>query len=218
MQYNFKILVNMDNTAERLIALIQRAQKEHEKDYYLFIIPQFLSKKFISHCAMKEDVSLLTDYIKLLRTENSITIKSSLTYSLIVLYGKFFTDASHNKNSKLEAKHLFAQNENEMKNHEMLMNLRHNFVAHRGETDSEIGIAFMIVPKIGEPDDKQMRFSQLKQYSFSTAQLNKIEKLLNVINRYLEDSVQKQGQKLNDSYLKIFTPEQISLMVMNNKK
>ena len=61
------------------------------------------------------------------------------------------------------------------------MNLRHQFIAHRGETDSEIGIAFMIIPKEGSIDDNQIRFTQLKQNSFSPVRLDLIEKTINHI-------------------------------------
>ena len=142
-----------------------------------------------------------------------------LTYSLISLYGKCFTDGSQHSNSKLEPSHLFKEDDTENQEvHTYLMNLRHQFIAHRGETDSEIGIAFMIIPKEGSIDDNQIRFTQLKQNSFSPERLDLIEKTINHIIESLKESIEKNGQKLYENFLKIFTPEQIKLMLLNNAK
>ncbi len=208
----------MEKKTERLIDLLKKAQEQYSEEYLILTIPGFLSKKFIAYCSMKEDLELLLEYINILRNEKSHTIKSSLTYSLIALYGKCFTDGSQNSNSKLEPNHLFVNNEQNMETHNYLMNLRHQFIAHRGDTESEVGIAFMIIPKMGSLEQKEIRFSQLKQNSFSVEKLNLIEILITSIIESLLLSIQKNGQKLNDSYLSIFTPEQISLMLVNNAK
>ena len=208
----------MEEKTERLINLLKQVQNKYSEEYIIFMIPEFLSKKFIAYCAMKEDLELLLEYINVLRNEKSHLIKSSLTYSLIALYGKCFTDGSQNSNSKLEPNHLFANNEQNMEIHNYMMNLRHQFIAHRGDTESEIGVAFMIIPKKGNVDEKQIQFNQLKRSSFSSEKLNLIEILIKSIIEDLKVSIQKNGEKLNDSYLKIFTPEQISIMSVNNAK
>ena len=209
----------MEKKTERLIHLMKNAQNEYAEKYLIFPIPHILSKKFVAYCAMKEDLELLLEYIALLRKEESHILKSSLTYSLISLYGKCFTDGSQHSNSKLEPSHLFKEDDTENQEvHTYLMNLRHQFIAHRGETDSEIGIAFMIIPKEGSIDDNQIRFTQLKQNSFSPERLDLIEKTINHIIESLKESIEKNGQKLYENFLKIFTPEQIKLMPLNNAK
>ena len=93
----------MDKTTERYIQLIKNVQTEYSDKYFSFAIPGFMSKKFIAYCAMKRDLELVLEYIELLKAnQQNPTIKSSLTFSTIALYGKCFTDASKNKYPKLE--------------------------------------------------------------------------------------------------------------------
>ncbi len=210
----------MDRTTERYIQLIKNAQAEYSEEYFAVAIPGFMSKKFIAYCAMKRDLELVIEYITFLKTNpQNATVKSSLTFSTIALYGKCFTDASKNNYPKLEPKSLFKDQDGFLETHEFLMDLRHQFIAHRGKTESEIGIAFMLIPKAKGNDEKsQIRFNQLKQYSFNTEKLTEFENLIKFIIAELDGKIQKSGQKLHDGLLNNFTPEQLTLMIMNNAK
>jgi len=209
----------MDKTTERYIQLIKNAQAEYSEEYFAVAIPGFMSKKFIAYCAMKRDLELVLEYIEFLKTNpQNATIKSSLTFSTIALYGKCFTDASKNSYPKLEPNSLFANQDDFSKTHDFLMDLRNQFIAHRGKTESEIGIAFMLIPKKAGDSQSQIRFNQLKQYSFNTQKLTEFENLIKFIISELDKKIQKSGQKLHDGLLGNFTPEQLTFMVMNNAK
>ncbi len=209
----------MDKTTERYIQLIKNAQAEYSEEYFAFAIPGFMSKKFIAYCAMKRDLELVIEYIGFLKTSpQNATIKSSLTFSTIALYGKCFTDASKNSYPKLEPNSLFENQDDFLKTHDFLMDLRHQFIAHRGKTESEIGIAFMLLPKKAGDSQSQIRFNQLKQYSFNIQKLTEFENLIKYIISELDKKIQKSGQKLRDGLLDNFTPEQLTLMMMNNAK
>lgn len=208
----------MDKKTQRLIELIKTTQEEYADNYFISAIPGFLSKKFIAYCSMKEDLERGLEYIKILKTNPDPIIKSSLTYSLIALYGKCYTDATKNKSPKLEAKNFIEKDSELMKTHEFLMNLRHQFIAHRGDTESEVGIAYLLIPKNNKSEQSQVRFRQLKQHSFSNEDLEKFEKLINHNIEYLKTSIQKHGQKIYDTMFELFTPEQIVAMMVNNAK
>src|SRR6187402_2333988 len=120
----------MDKKTKHLIRLIKNAQTEYAENHLVVAIPGFLSKKFIAYCAMHEDLKRTLEYIKILRTDVDPIVKSALTYSLIALYGKCYTDASKNKFPKLESKNLFEENTPLSETHNFLMNLRHQFIAH----------------------------------------------------------------------------------------
>lgn len=105
-----------------------------------------------------------------------------------------------------------------METHVYLMDLRHQFIAHRGDTESEIGIAYMLVPKAENELQTQLQFSQVKQKSFSNIDLDRFENQMNFIHFVLLEKIKKTGQKLHDSYLNLFTPEQIVAMTINNAK
>jgi hypothetical protein len=208
----------MDTKTERLIHLIKQAQEKYSDEYLVLTVPGFISKKFIAYCSMKEDQELILQYINELRQNPSGIIKSSLSYSLISLYGKCFTDASKNSYPKLEPSDLFKDGDDNNETHKYLINLRHQFIAHRGDTENEIGISYMLVPKTHNTDKTQMRFSQLKMTSFSEKELTRIESLVKYIIEKLFEKMQKSGQKAHDSMMDLFTPEQLSLMLMNGAK
>lgn len=139
-----------------------------------------------------------------------------MTFSIISLYGKCFTDATHNKAPKLESDKLFQEQEELFEIHNYLMDLRHHFISHRGESEGEVEAAYIIIPKAeGEP---QIRYQRLKQVSFTIDQLEEITKLINFVLGELANKIQKSGQKAYSTYLKLFTPEQMSFMMLNNMK
>ncbi|MBE98652.1 hypothetical protein [Flavobacterium coralii] len=208
----------MEKYEQRLINLIKSAQEEYSDKYFIIAIPVFLGKKFVAYCSMKEDIELIIKYIDLLNEEVDDVIKSSLTYALISLYGKCFTDASKQKFPKLESKNLFEDKPELLLQHEFLMDLRHHFIAHRGETESEIGISYLIIPKEGDMNETQVRFSQLKQISFSKQQLNLLKELMLYIHNYLIEKIQKNGQKLHDDCFKIFDINTLKSMMINSVK
>ena len=94
------------------------------------------------------------------------------------------------------------------------MNLRHHFISHRGDTENEIKASFLLVPwKTGQP---QVRYSRSKKMLFDTEQRQNIDKLIDYILENLATKIQKSGQKLYKAYLKNFTPEQMTYMMLNN--
>lgn len=208
----------MDNKTDRLIHLIKQAQEHYSKDYLVLAVPGSISKKFIAYCAMKEDLELILQYIVELRKEPPGIIKSALSYSLISLYGKCFTDASKNSLPKLEPSELFKEGEENYETHNDLMALRHQFIAHRGDTENEIGISYMLVPKGGALEQTEMRFSQLKMVGFSKEDLDRFERLIKDLIHRLLEKIEKSGQKVHDGMLTLFSPEQLGLMLMNSAK
>jgi len=208
----------MDKKTEHLVRLIKKAQALYAEDYLVVAIPGFLSKKFIAYCAMKEDLERNLEYIRILRTNPDPIIKSALTYSLIALYGKCYTDASKNSFPKLEAKNFIEIESPLFETHNFLMDLRHQFIAHRGDTESEIGVSYMLIPKLDGIEQSQVRFSQVKQNSFSGEDSDMFEKLFIHTITYLKEMIQKNGQKIYEAFFEMFTPEQITFMLMNNAK
>lgn len=207
----------MERRTERYIHLIKKAQEEYSDENHVVAIPGFMSKKFIAYCSMHEDLNLLLNYIDELNKDHNRIVTSSLTYAMLALYGKCFTDASKNSNPKLEPKSLFVDQKELKETHDFLMDLRHQFIAHRGKTDSEIGISFMVVPKeniVGS----QVRFKQLKQVSFNGEKLLEIKTLISYLIDELKKKIQKSGQKVYDEFFNSFSVKEMSFMIMNNVK
>lgn len=208
----------MDTKNKRLIHLIKSAQEEYAEDNYLVAIPGFMSKKFIAFCSMREDLNLVLEYVGILKTSSlDIRIKSSLTYSIIALYGKCFTDASKNSCPKIEPDFEFNGKPDLRETHDFLMELRHQFIAHRGKNEGETGISFMVIPKIKE-ENSQLRFKQLKLYAFDSKKLVEIENIAKYLIEQLENKIIKNGKKVHEKFFKLFDVEQIQFMIMNYAK
>jgi hypothetical protein len=203
----------MDNATDRLIHLIKQAQEKYSNEYLVLAIPHFISKSFVTYCAMNEDLKLILEYIEFLKQKPEGVIKSSLTYSIISIYGKCFTDASKSSYPKLEPKDIFKKDEN-FETHNYMMEIRHQFIAHRGDTEFEVGISYMLLPKNETIDKSQIIFSQLKIVAFSDIDLNRIEKLVKFLLEILKIKIEKSAQKVHDSILHLFTPEQLGLMMI----
>ena len=204
----------MDEATDRLIEIVRRVKSTYSEENIVLAIPGFLSKSFTSFCSMREDLILIKQYLKRMMVENDEVVKSALTYSSISLYGKCFTDAASSNAPKLEPNQLFVEGNEFHGTHEYLMNLRHHFISHRGVTDSEIEVSYLLVPWEGE--QTQVRYSRLKKIAFDTEQRRSIDKLINYLLEKLAAKIQKSGQKVYKAYLKNFTPEQITQMMLNN--
>ena len=67
-------------------------------------------------------------------------------------------------------------------------------------------------------EKSQVRFSQLKQVSFNEEYLNWIQLLVKFLLEQIIEKIQKNGQKVNDGLLSLFSPEQLAFMMLNNVK
>lgn len=207
----------MTNREKALMHLIKKARAEYSTENYVVAIPGFMSKKFIAYCSMRDNLNLILEYIEILRTPpKNPTISNSLTYSLLALYGKCFTDAAKKSYPKLEPNSLFKDLDELRQIHDYLMDLRHHFIAHRGDTDSEVGISLMAIPKVkdGQP---QLNFKQVKLGAFTGKRIDEIQTILEFLKVELEKKIQKCGQKVYDGFFN-FNPKEMSLMVMNEIK
>lgn len=175
-----------------------------------------MSKQFSTYCSIREDLKLILEYIDILKTNpTNQYIKSSLTYSLLALYGKCFTDSTKTKKPKLEPNHVFDKEKKKRKTHEYLISLRHEFIAHRGNTLGEIGIAFLAIPK-KQNEQSQIRYKQTKMISFNEKKLKKTESLIKFLVEKVEIKIQKCGQKAYDGFFKTFSEKEMAVMIMNN--
>ncbi len=215
--YNiFKI--EMNTRKDKLTQMLYNIKNKYSDEYVILGVPTTMSKNFIAYCAIREDLNLVLKYIAEFKRNSSHLIKSSLTYSIISLYGKCFTDASSSNSPKLEASELFKNEVTNIKTHEYLMDLRHQFIAHRGNTDAEAGLACMLIPKEGGLNKTELKFQQLKLTGFSKKEILNIELLVKTIIKKTEAKINKSGTKVITGMVNQFTPEQLALLSINNVK
>ncbi len=204
----------MDDKTARLMQLLKGAQARYSDEYFATAIPKIFSKQFITFCAMHSDLELCLNYLNRLKTKPDEIESSAYVYAFISLYGKCFTDASKAKLPKLDAA-IFGEEVVLLKTHESLMELRHHFISHRSETESEMGIALLLLPKEGDTEPI-IKFNQVKRMGFSDEMISDYEGTIKFLLEKLKIKMQKHGDKALDSILSHFTPEQLSIMVLNN--
>ncbi|MGY8921979.1 MAG: hypothetical protein ACKVKQ_08810 [Flavobacteriales bacterium] len=201
----------MNHKSRQISELFEDALEKLGDENFIIDIPVCLTKKFLSYCAMFEDLGLVLEYIELLEKATlSNTIKSSLTYSIICLYGKCFTKAD-NGYSKLESKYLF-KSEN-LITHENLMILRNKFIAHRSDSDSEYGIAYLAINKDTQVSD--VNFKLLKKNKFNAIELERVRDLTIFLRKKLEEKKIKSGQKARKTFISKYDFEQMQEYLLN---
>lgn len=110
------------------------AEKAKDDKNLTIVLPGFLTRKLGSWMLIREDLSFVKSCAEELRTAKSRdeadrnpTIEASLWYSLIITYGKCFTENQSGR-SRLEVNDCFNEgHENYRAVHDQLMELRHGF-------------------------------------------------------------------------------------------
>ena len=94
----------METKDVRLHALLEKI-KEENKDSYNYLIPMIFSKKLRDYDSIRNDLVHVIDATRnllYLRRNNSgnQTLRTCIWHSIIITYGKCFTDASKSARTK----------------------------------------------------------------------------------------------------------------------
>lgn len=133
---------------EALNLVIQKIRQEQGDAQLYFPLPQY-TKKAKAYMAMNTDMEFMLEAIDELisfkSTENKKEfLEKALWVFFIITYGKCFTDASKSKQTKLESSECFkGEGEKLLILHNEIMRMRHEFVAHRGDTEFEQAILYL---------------------------------------------------------------------------
>jgi len=196
---------------EALNYMIECLQSEKHQDYVDVAIPGFLAHKIIAYQSMREDLLTVRKSTELLLdTELDPIIKASLWYSIIALYGRCFTDAGESKYPKLEVSGVFSGTNELAETHNLLMDLRHKFVAHRGESTNEVSMSFMRVHFT--LDGKEIVVRQLRQNRPDEGLLKNILTITEHLIPQIVKKYEKAAIKISRSMFKNFTPEELIKM------
>ena len=196
-----------------VLNLLKNAKAQYAQNYLILAVPNFFTRKFRGYCAIREDLLLASAYIDRILAQDDSVLRSALNYSFIALYGKCFTDASQYKAPKLESVNI--GDPNHLATHNYLIELRHKFIAHRGDTANQVDIAVMLFPKEGN-ERTQMRYKQVRRLSLSEENLQASQSLIAFLIVYVEQKITSTGQRAHDGFLQMFTPEQLAIMTINN--
>lgn len=181
--------------------LVNDLKKQNTGDTYDFKVPEHLEKKNVAYYSIILDLETCREALNKLLELNEDIIQTSLFTSVVILYGKCFTDSTKMKYPKLEPNILDSQ-EPELKIfHERIMSMRNNFIAHRSETEHEFGKAyFQINPKTMQWG---IKVGLQRRHSFEAEE---IPGYLKLVDYLIEATTQKYIKVGNKVLMHIFDP------------
>jgi len=183
----------MSTEKEENIIRDLKKQKENN-DSFIFKIPEHLERKNIAYYSIILDLKTCKEALLQLKEINNEIVQTSLFTTVIILYGKCFTDSSTSKLPKLESDLFSSENENLKKLHLNLMSMRHNFVAHRGQTEHEFGKAyFQVYPKTMTWG---IKVALQRRHSFEIREISDYLGLINHLMIIAVEKYDKVGKKI----------------------
>ena len=124
--------------------ILETIREENDGNHIDYLLPGYQGQKLIGYQSMRQDLILCRDALQKLHDSSLDVVTSScLYYTFIALYGKCFTDASKSRFPKLEESDFTDSGKQFLEIHKEIMNYRHNFIAHRGETLNETSLAYL---------------------------------------------------------------------------
>ena len=180
--------------------LFERSRERFGNDCELTVLPEQLSKNLVGWCAIQEDLKQVLNFVSACKLDLPDIIYPALIYSMVGLYGKCFTDASHSEYPKLEPNDVFKDNDHFLSVHTEIMELRHQFLAHRGNIYANQALLLFY-----NPDDKitpnGVKYVGRKLTRLSDESIVSKEELIKFLLKSVNNKINKKGEKL---YNKIF--------------
>lgn len=194
--------MEINDNIELSIAIIKNAQEKLCDKNLVYLIPKEYSKKAEGYFSMRIDIMFLLESIDtILQNQLSDIIRSSIWFSIIAIHGKCFTNASNADYPKLELNDLSDEDANIQKH---LMNLRHNFIAHRGITKYECSSLFMLIPKEGELSGlTELRLLGLKQNNPEHQELLNYKQYFHTLLEITNNKIQKSVERAKKGFLNL---------------
>ncbi|WP_316812900.1 hypothetical protein [Pedobacter heparinus] len=209
---------------ERAIADIYKTVKDKYPNNLLYVMPDRFTKKLKSFMLIREDlffISQIAEELISLRESpgSNYMTEFALWQSIIITYGKCFTENMAGM-SKLEKSVFEPHDKKYQEIHDHLMDLRHSYIAHRGDTANEQAMVFIKVSKTGymlDGDTENIIIAR-KLASPRVRDLKSLIALLNLLIKEVEVKIQKNGDKAHNAFLKNISPEQAKAYLVNDMK
>ncbi len=196
----------MDQYKKNVVKILKQI-KDSNPETLKILVPQFMSKKISTYMLIREDLLFVKETANKLKEVNDNTIKENLWYSLIAIYGRCFTDASKSKKPKLESKDIFNSESHKLEQftHEKLIDIRHTFLAHRGDNENEIPVVYLEMPKNEEINDENLIFQivSTRYTSESKEFLDDVINLCEFLLAELNKKFTKRADKLLSAILEL---------------
>jgi hypothetical protein len=195
-----------ENALKYLLATLSN---EKADDYVDFMLPGYLAEPIVAYGGMRSDLLYVIEMAKiLLNSSLNETLRVSLWSSIVINYGRCFTNATSNNFPKLEPKDCFADDTKRfLELHNELMTLRHHYVAHRGENEYEAAFGYMrFFTKTGKTS---VNIKQLKRNRPEYSQIREFISLFEYLIVVIENKFAKAGERAIKNLFKSFTVDEI---------
>jgi len=191
----------MDNS--KIVALLNRINKS-DTNYGKLLVPSAMSKQITSYMLIREDLLfvktnaqlLLDSKKKMPRNEHT---EETLWYSLIILYGRCFSNATKGQKVKLDKEDFFnISDEVLLITHNKIIDIRNNFIAHRGDNENEIPIVYVKIPRgeISEKYNVEFEIVSTRYVTESSLFLEQIIDLVDFLIPKVKIKMDKCGEKI----------------------
>lgn len=181
------------NSKEAFEYLISQIRENTLDRSHRYVIPDHLAKPLLNYQSIRHDLLFIKEATEKLMSPNlDQTTMSALWHTVIALYGKCFV--STGQTTKLEVNNCFSEQNQLLKTHEELMHLRHNFVAHRGQTIHEYLLAYLSVDPI--KNESKIKIEQLKRNRPDQSNLDNYVLLFDHLITLTEEKIKKVGNKV----------------------
>jgi hypothetical protein len=200
-------MTEMAKKDDILLRLLEKVKKDNT-DSNNYVIPKFLSQRLIDYVSIQSDLVFLIDSVTRLidlkrLNQIDLTIETSIWYSIIAIYGRCFTDASMAKRTKLEIRDCVDCSKKDLLDlHDKIMGLRHSFIAHRGDTENEVSVAFLKLPKSDSSKDEKVQY-RIKSYKTLSPKIEELSlylELFKELKKNVEIKIQKHGDKTHRTF------------------
>lgn len=190
--------INQEATIRRFIEEIER---ENDGSTSEFLIPKILVNKVEGYRGIKDDLVFCQEIIKeCLSQKMNKVIRQSCFYAIAITYGKCFTDASSTKAPKLEESDI--EDAILLERHRKVMQLRHSYIAHRGNSDSIFNFIYLSV------DIKSLKpyicGKQTKLVALPPSDLEELNELIDHLLVKVENKYRKATEKIFKKFLNEF--------------
>ncbi|MBT6685170.1 MAG: hypothetical protein HN704_08160 [Bacteroidetes bacterium] len=160
-------------------------------------------------------VKQLLEYMK--GQEDDELLTKSYWISCIIIYGKCFTDAAKGRGTTLNKEDIFSANSNLGKFHEELMDMRHNYIAHAGDSIFE-----KMEPRIRLASRGNSSYPHLvyQGYTIKGFSHNVLLEFINIIDYLMEQlssKIETVGNLVLQEEEKNKTKEEMLEAVMNQR-
>lgn len=191
----------MDNS--KIVALLNRI-KNSDTNYGKLLVPTSMSKQITSYMLIREDLLFVKTNAQLLldskkkRPRNEHT-EETLWYSLIILYGRCFSNATKGQKVKLDKEDFFNINDEILLiTHNKIIEIRNDFIAHRGDNENEIPIVYVKIPQGEIPEEYNVEFEIIstRYVTESSLFLEQIIDLVDFIIPKVKTKIDKCGERL----------------------